>query len=403
MKFELKDYQETAATKVLAGLRRGSRGYSEDREYWAVSLSAPTASGKTVIAAAVMEQILFGDTEGNRGPDPNAVFVWLTDDPSLNQQTRKKILEASDRIQPGQLVTIGDGFDQPEFDPAKIYFLNIQRLSRASNLVRKAEGKRKFTIWETISNTIEASGAHYYLVRDEAHRGARARPREQRTIAQHLVSGEPGVIPPAPVVLGISATPDRFDAEIAAAVPERVPRRVSVPVDQVKESGLIKDILSIHHRGEPQTMVATLIREAVRSFKAIDAAWTAYTEKEGEPPVRPAMVIQIRPDSDDEVADILDVCKEEWDILSGDAMAHSLQSHTAEQFGSHVVKYVQPQDIQDHPNVRLVVFKEALTTGWDCPRAEVMLSLRRAQDDTYIAQLIGRMLRSPLARRIESD
>src|SRR5205823_4365257 len=141
----------------------------------------------------------------NRGPDPEAVFLWLTDDPSLNQQTRKKILEASDRIQPSQLVTIDDSFDQPEFDRGKVYFLNIQRLARTSNLVRKSEGRRRFPIWETITNTINANGLHYYLVRDEAHRGARARPDAQRTIAQRLVSGEPGVIPAVPVVLGISA------------------------------------------------------------------------------------------------------------------------------------------------------------------------------------------------------
>src|SRR4051794_23798175 len=108
MKFTLKDYQEDAARRVLAALRRASRNYEEDREYGSVSLSAPTASGKTVIAAAVLEQILFGDDEGTHGADPDAVFLWLTDEPSLNQQTRKKILEASDRIQPSQLVTIDD-------------------------------------------------------------------------------------------------------------------------------------------------------------------------------------------------------------------------------------------------------------------------------------------------------
>src|SRR5260370_34902103 len=44
-----------------------------------------------------------------------------------------------------------------------------------------------------------------------------------------------------------------------------------------------------------------------------------------------------------------------------------------------------------------------LTTGWDCPRAEVMMSFRRAADHTLIAQLVGRMVRTPLARRIEED
>lgn len=78
----------------------------------------------------------------------------------------------------------------------------------------------------------------------------------------------------------------------------------------------------------------------------------------------------------------------------------------------HTLTYIKPQDIhrladcghrQSHQNVRLVVFKEALTTGWDCPRAEVMVSLRAAKDATYIAQLIGRMVRAPLARRIVSN
>ena len=42
----------------------------------------------------------------------------------------------------------------------------------------------------------------------------------------------------------------------------------------------------------------------------------------------------------------------------------------------------------------------ALTTGWDCPRAEVMMSFRKARDETLIAQLVGRMVRTPLARQV---
>ena len=51
----------------------------------------------------------------------------------------------------------------------------------------------------------------------------------------------------------------------------------------------------------------------------------------------------------------------------------------------------------------LFFFKTNLSTGWDCPRAEVMMSFRHAEDHTYIAQLLGRMVRTPLAHRVESD
>lgn len=404
MKFELKEYQEEATSKVLSGLRKGSSEYASDSEYTAVSLSAPTGAGKTVIAAAVIERTLFGDPVGDHEADPNAVFLWLTDDPSLNDQTRKKLLEASDRIQPANLVTLDDAFDEAEFDARKVYFLNIQKLARTSNMVIKKEGRRRHVLWETINITIRNNGAHFYLVIDEAHRGTGRTSREVQTIAQRLMNGN-GTVIAAPVVLGISATPERFEEAVRLGSQERVPRRVSVPVAAVRESGLIKDVLSISYPGEDQTIETMLVRQAVHSLRQMDEAWNAYTEAEGEPEVRPALVLQIAPAaSSSDVGALLDVCVDEWDALVGrHSIAHSLESHSTASFGNHAVPYVRPQDIQDHPEVRLVVFKEALTTGWDCPRAEVMVSLRTARDDTYVAQLIGRMVRSPLARRIQTD
>jgi len=404
VKFELKEYQEQAATKVLSALRKGSSEYVEDGGHTAVSLSAPTGAGKTVIAAAVIERVLVGDPEAQVPGDPNAVFLWLTDDPSLNEQTRKKILEASDRLQSSHLVTLDDGFDQPEFDRGKVYFLNIQKLGKNSNLVVRKEGRRSHILSDTISQTVKSNGAHFVLVIDEAHRGTGRPASDAQTITQRLMNGN-GLVVATPVILGISATPERFETAVKNGTQERVPRKVTVPVAAVRESGLLKDVLSIRYRGETQTIVTTLVRQAVAQLRTMDEAWNAYTEAENEPPVRPALVFQIPPNAKgEEVGALLDVCVEEWPELAGrNAIAHSLESHTAAEFGQHVVKYVKPQNIQDHPAIRLVLFKEALTTGWDCPRAEVMVSLRVAKDDTYIAQLIGRMVRSPLARRIESD
>lgn len=50
-----------------------------------------------------------------------------------------------------------------------------------------------------------------------------------------------------------------------------------------------------------------------------------------------------------------------------------------------------------------IFFKENLSTGWDCPRAETMMSFKRANDATYIAQLLGRMIRTPMQMHIEVD
>jgi hypothetical protein len=51
----------------------------------------------------------------------------------------------------------------------------------------------------------------------------------------------------------------------------------------------------------------------------------------------------------------------------------------------------------------VLIAKDAISTGWDCPRAEVMVSFRAAKDKTHITQLLGRLVRSPLARRIPGN
>ncbi len=69
--------------------------------------------------------------------------------------------------------------------------------------------------------------------------------------------------------------------------------------------------------------------------------------------------------------------------------------------GDRTVRYVPPEEISDDDRARVVLFKSALTTGWDCPRAEVLVSFQGKDSYTEIAQLIGRLVRTPLAKRIE--
>ena len=67
------------------------------------------------------------------------------------------------------------------------------------------------------------------------------------------------------------------------------------------------------------------------------------------------------------------------------------------------VSYCEPSRIADDRKIKVVFFKENLSTGWDCPRAETMMSFRHANDATYIAQLLGRMVRTPMQMHIMVD
>jgi type III restriction enzyme len=67
------------------------------------------------------------------------------------------------------------------------------------------------------------------------------------------------------------------------------------------------------------------------------------------------------------------------------------------------IRQIEASKIEEDSTAIVVFFKMNLSTGWDCPRAETMMSFRRARDFTHVAQLLGRMIRTPLARRIDSD
>lgn len=100
MKFTLKDYQEDAVRDVLINLRKASKRWLDDGDKHAFSLTATTGAGKTVMAAAVFEALFYGDDNFDFEPDPGAVVIWFSDDPSLNEQSKFRLLEASDKISP---------------------------------------------------------------------------------------------------------------------------------------------------------------------------------------------------------------------------------------------------------------------------------------------------------------
>ena len=89
--------------------------------------------------------------------------------------------------------------------------------------------------------------------------------------------------------------------------------------------------------------------------------------------------------------------------MSIDSVAHVFGEHTTQRFGQHQVPYIEPQRVQESTWVRVLIAKDAISTGWDCPRAEVMVSFRAASHRTHITQLLGRMVRTPLARRIPGN
>ena len=426
MKFTLKDYQTDAVRDALTNLRMAREDWhGKNSRKSAFSLTAVTGAGKTVMAAAVFEALFHGDDEFDFDADLGAVVIWFSDDPALNEQTRFRLMEASDRLNHTDLVPVENTFNRDKFEAKKLYFLNTQKLRENALLVRgfdqeEIETKagmrllelrpdlRSYTIYDTIQNTIDDPDLTLYLVLDEAHRGmgnptAAAR-NEKATIVQRLINGSKGV-PGIPVVWGISATVERFNnAMIVALQRSRLPD-VTVDSAKVQESGLIKDTILLDIPDDVGDFDTVLVRRATDKLKASTEAWSEYGKHQEESQtIVPLMVLQVpnTPDPND-IGRALDTIYQQWPELPSGSVANVLGEHTTQQYGNRNVPYISPELVQDSTWVRVLIAKDAISTGWDCPRAEVMVSFRAANDRTHITQLLGRMMRSPLARRIPGN
>lgn len=411
MRFALKDYQVDAVARILRNLTRAREDTRRHSDLIAFALSATTGAGKTVMATAVIEALFEGSEDFGVDADPSAVVLWVTDDPSLNAQTRHRIIECGDRLDVGRLVVIGDGgFDQETFDPGNVYFLNVQKLASSTTWVKR-DDTRRYTLWDTIRNTIEDETRTLYLILDEAHRGmrnatGRSADTNRSTIVRRLINGH-GDIPAAPIVWGISATVQRFSEAMAAAHAEG---RITYPPIQVdpravQESGLLKDTIVLDFPDESGNFETVFLRNALRETRDASVLWADYAAQEGLPdPVVPLLVLQVpnKPSQSDLVR-LLNVIREEWPQLGAGGVANVFGEHVDLVLGNDTVRYIAPQDVQEARHVRVLLAKDAISTGWDCPRAEVLCSLRPARDRTYITQMLGRMVRTPLARRIDSD
>lgn len=408
MKVELFPFQRKAVNDLRMRVANALNSYHMTKVPQVVSLQAPTGSGKTIIMAALIEDIYFGTERFSEQPD--AIFVWLSDSPALNEQSKQKIDLKADRIRFGQCVTIEDSsFDMEELQDGHIYFLNTQKLSVSGNLGQNRDG-RNYTIWQTLENTTKNKADRLYFIIDEAHRGMQGREAGKATsIMQRFLKGSPAHrLSPMPVVIGMSATSERFN-RLIADIPSTLSRVIVTP-NEVRASGLLKDRILITYPDDPtRHNDMAVLQAATDEWKKKCEHWYQYSYEQHYAQVNPVFVVQVQAGSGSSVSatnldDVLAKIEERAGIsFKENEVVHTFGSTGNLTINGLNVPHVDPAEITEDRRIRVVFFKENLSTGWDCPRAETMMSFRRAEDATYIAQLLGRMVRTPLQCHILVD
>ena len=153
MKVTLFDFQKDALHALRDRLLL-ARQFASPATPQVIPFSAPTGSGKTVIMTALFEAILDEPDDQLGWPDTwkpqhDAVILWVSDMPELNEQTRLKIEATSDRVhRVNQHVNIDSSFDQERLAGGCIYFINTQKLGNDKLLTKAGDG-RTWPIWAT--------------------------------------------------------------------------------------------------------------------------------------------------------------------------------------------------------------------------------------------------------------
>lgn len=409
MKVELFPFQKRALADIRMKTAEAIGSYHRTHAPQVVSFTAPTGAGKTIIMSSLIESIFCGDD--SYAEQLSAIIVWFSDSPQLNEQSKLKIDSKADKIRLSQCVTVSeDSFDKETFEDGHIYFLNTQKLSVTSKLTKNGDG-RSYTIWETLANTVREKSDRLYFIIDEAHRGMQGREASKATtIMQKFIKGsDTDHIPPMPVVIGMSATTQRFNALVEGT--SSTIHKSIVTADEVRASGLLKDrIVITYPEASAVNNDMAILQAAADDWKEKWEHWTQYCFEQHYAYVNPILIIQVLNGTNGRLTDTnLDDCIAKIEERTGFKLESGQVVHT---FGGTTasltvngleVCYEEPSRIADDRNIRVVFFKENLSTGWDCPRAETMMSFKHANNVTYIAQLLGRMVRTPMQMHIQVD
>ncbi|SKF61274.1 DNA/RNA helicase, superfamily II [Mycobacteroides abscessus subsp. abscessus] len=408
MQLPLKDYQADATRKILTTLGYAREDWNNRQRRTAFALSSTTGSGKTVIAATVIEALFNGSDEFDVEPDSSAVVLWVSKDPALNEQTRSRFIECADRIPTGDLVLLDKNYVGSSLQTGTVYFINPDKLSKNADFVKHTDSRHR-TFWEILDATIKDGDKTLYMVLDEAHEGMKEQSSGAKTIVHKIINGN-GSNVAVPIVWGISATVKRFDAAMEQADAFDKVKNVVIDATEVQASGLLKDALALDIPDEKGEYSTTMVRDATLDFVGVCQRWDDYCKQQDRDPVVPLMVAQIpnrlsgEKDTekglkveDELIHTVLETIRKHWPDMPHHGVAHVLGDRATIEVGSYVIPKVAPQNVEHDKGIRVLLAKDAVSTGWDCPRAEVLVSLRPGVDDTHVTQLLGRMVRTPLA------
>ena len=344
---ELKEFQLNAVKKLFEAMETPARD---------IILKSPTGSGKTIILTYFMHQYIQSF--------PKTVFVWLTPGKgNLEEQSKAKMdkyIHASQTKLLSDVMTAG-------FEENDSCFINWEKLTKKGNNALKDSERTNFL--EHIQHALN-DGIRFVIIVDESHQNNTIKADE---IIQYFHTDK---------IIRCSATPKGIaKAEI-----------IEIPEEEVIAAGLIKKMLVINQDFpqsiETEDQTAFLLEKALGKQRELRAAFL-----QGGNDINPLIVIQI-PNKSETLQDGVERYLETQGLTYENGKLAVWLSDRHENL-----------DGIDKPNAAssAVIIKQAVATGWDCPRAHILVKLRDNMDETFEIQTIGRIRRMPEAKHYQND
>ena len=365
---ELKQYQENAVAhlvKKFNSLRDGSRN-----NY--LIFKSPTGSGKTIMMAEFLKRII------NNNDNGKSVFIWVAPR-DLHNQSKQKI----EKHLKNEHYRILDKYSltAAPFETNDLFFFNwekgINKKDGVWNNILVRENETGVNLQEVMQKTRE-EGKNIILIVDESHQGLYA----ERT--QEFVNE---IIQPH-IIIMVSATPKN--------APESANNTLKENVDfaEVVSSGLIK-----------KDTVINADLDQVSADTATDVILKAALQKQTElktlhPDINPLILVQLPNES----ANMSELDKTTKDFVE----QYLYEQEMTYENGKLAVWLSNEKKNLDtildfDSDVNVLIFKQAIALGWDCPRASIMAMFRENRNETFQIQTVGRILRMPEAKHYEND
>ena len=379
---ELKEYQQRAVDRIVAEVKRDLGDNITQRIY----LEAPTGAGKTVIASAAMEQISQTLPFDYDCRTPRVAFIWIAPN-KLHEQSylkMKSFFQISNSMRP----MVWDELDHSlgHLEHGDVLFLNWPSITRDDNLILRDTEQRRGLI-AVVRETQLVEHTPIVVIIDEEHLYSGKNANKATAILSQINPD---------VELRISATPNYPQG--GGFTPIVIDRRDVVQEEMIKKNVVINPGVNTRTATtQGLTPNEYLLRLALLKRKELAGRYAKIGS-----PVNPLLLIQLPNDNKSLNADDNHIIDEVKTFL-----AHPEVDITEQNGKLGIWLSGEKQNLDDIAKAdsltEVLIFKEAISKGWDCPRAAVLLIFRDMKSYAFTLQTVGRIMRMPQQKFYTDD